>query len=78
MSPSRTANMLIDMAQQLSHQLRAAQQRISELEAEVVAVPCAASPLLQKPIFNFCIDLVQPLFSALSLVLIRAAPWPES
>jgi len=25
------------MAQQLSHQLRAAQQRISELEAEVVA-----------------------------------------
>ena len=27
----------IDMAQQLSHQLRAAQQRISELEAEVVA-----------------------------------------
>jgi len=27
----------IDMAQQLSHQLRAAQQRISELEAEVTA-----------------------------------------
>jgi TolA-binding protein len=27
----------IDMAQQLSHQLRAAQHRISELEAEVVA-----------------------------------------
>ena len=27
----------IDMAQKLSHQLRAAQQRISELEAEVVA-----------------------------------------
>jgi outer membrane PBP1 activator LpoA protein len=27
----------IDMAQQLSHQLRAAQQRISELEAEVAA-----------------------------------------
>ena len=27
----------IDMAQQLSHQLRAAQQRISELEAEIVA-----------------------------------------
>ena len=26
--------------------------------------------MLQKPIFNFCIDLVQPLFSALSLVLI--------
>jgi hypothetical protein len=32
---------------------------------------CAASVLLQKPIFNFCIDLVQPLFSALSLVLMR-------
>jgi hypothetical protein len=27
--------------------------------------------LPQKPIFNFCIDLMQPLFSALSLVLIR-------
>ena len=51
----------IDMAQQLSHQLRAAQQRISELEAEVGRIRTKLSALnngctrsIQKLKIAFC------------------------
>ena len=43
----------------------------SQANPSLGAASGAASALLQKTIFNFCIDLMQPLFSALSLVLIR-------